>query len=90
MSTVNAPNPQIQEDRELIPPGTLLSPYISVNAVRMHGEPCFTGSRGLLGGGTITVKVLLDNFPDKFKSRGMIRKRRSGISHSSPPAAAIP
>jgi uncharacterized protein (DUF433 family) len=45
MSTVNAPSPQTQEDRELIPTGTLLSPYISVNAARMHGEPCFTGSR---------------------------------------------
>jgi uncharacterized protein (DUF433 family) len=45
MSTVNAPAPQTQEDRELIPAGTLLSPYISVNPGRMHGEPCFTGSR---------------------------------------------
>jgi uncharacterized protein (DUF433 family) len=45
MSTVNAPTPQAQEDRELIPAASLLSPYISVNPARMHGEPCFTGSR---------------------------------------------
>jgi uncharacterized protein (DUF433 family) len=45
MSTVNAPMPETREDRELIPTGSLLSPYISVNPARMHGEPCFTGSR---------------------------------------------
>jgi uncharacterized protein (DUF433 family) len=45
MSTVNAASLETHEDRELIPAGTLLAPYISVNRARMHGEPCFTGSR---------------------------------------------
>jgi uncharacterized protein (DUF433 family) len=45
MSTINRPASETQEDRELIPADSLLSPYISVNPARMHGEPCFTGSR---------------------------------------------
>lgn len=34
-----------REERELIPTDSPLAPYISVNPGRMHGEPCFRGSR---------------------------------------------
>jgi len=34
-----------REERELVPGDSLLAPYISVNPGRMHGEPCFRGSR---------------------------------------------
>jgi len=34
-----------RSSRELIPADSVLAPYISVNPARMHGEPCFCGSR---------------------------------------------
>lgn len=34
-----------REARELIPADSPLAPFISVNPGRMHGEPCFKGSR---------------------------------------------
>lgn len=47
MSTINGPTnpPSARQERELIPSDSPLAPYISVNPGRMHGEPCFTGSR---------------------------------------------
>ena len=37
--------PPQREARELVPSDSLLAPFISVNPGRMHGEPCFKGSR---------------------------------------------
>jgi uncharacterized protein (DUF433 family) len=34
-----------RQERELIPSDSSLAPFISVNPGRMHGEPCFRGSR---------------------------------------------
>lgn len=34
-----------RDERELIPSDSPLAPFISVNPGRMHGEPCFRGSR---------------------------------------------
>ena len=36
---------EAREERELIPSDGPLAPFISVNPGRMHGEPCFRGSR---------------------------------------------
>ena len=43
-ATLPAP-PPAREERELIPADSPLAPYVSVNPGRMHGEPCFVGSR---------------------------------------------
>ncbi len=43
-----------REPRELIPPDSPLAPYISVDHGRMHGEPCFTGSR-------VPIQILFDH-----------------------------
>ncbi len=40
--------------RELVPPDSPLAPYISVDPGRMHGEPCFTGSR-------VPIQILFDH-----------------------------
>ncbi|HEY8749249.1 MAG TPA: DUF433 domain-containing protein [Tepidisphaeraceae bacterium] len=45
MSTLQTPIKPLREERELIPVDSLLAPFIWVNPGRMHGEPCFTGSR---------------------------------------------
>jgi uncharacterized protein (DUF433 family) len=46
MSTAEtSTEPAQRESRELIPADSLLAPFISVNPARMHGEPCFVGSR---------------------------------------------
>jgi uncharacterized protein (DUF433 family) len=43
---VNQPAPGAsRSDRELIPSDSPLAPYISVNPLRMHGEPVFKGTR---------------------------------------------
>ena len=42
------------EEGELIPPDSLLAPYIWVNRGRMHGEPCFRGSR-------VPIQILFDH-----------------------------
>jgi uncharacterized protein (DUF433 family) len=44
-ATITAPPPAAREERELIPADSPLARYISVNPGRMHGEPCFVGSR---------------------------------------------
>jgi uncharacterized protein (DUF433 family) len=45
MSSTKTPPIPARQERELISPDSILAPYISVNPGRMHGEPCFTGSR---------------------------------------------
>jgi len=45
MSTLQAPMPTTRQERELIPADSILAPYISVDPGKMHGEPCFRGSR---------------------------------------------
>jgi uncharacterized protein (DUF433 family) len=42
------------EEGELLPPDSPLAPYIWVNRGRMHGEPCFRGSR-------VPVQILFDH-----------------------------
>jgi len=41
-------------ERELVPSDSPLAPYVSVDPGRMHGEPCFKGSR-------VPVQVLFDH-----------------------------
>lgn len=62
------PNPA-RAERELVPSDSPLAPYISVNPGRMHGEPCFKGSRvpiqvlfGHLRAGE-TLADFLEGFP---------------------------
>lgn len=43
-----------RDERELIPPDSPLAAYISVNPGRMHGEPCFKGTR-------VPVQTLFDH-----------------------------
>ena len=43
-----------RQQRELIPSDSPLAPYISVNPGRMHGEPCFAGSR-------VPIQILFDH-----------------------------
>lgn len=43
-----------REERELIPADSPLAPFISVNPGRMHGEPCFKGTR-------VPVQTLFDH-----------------------------
>jgi len=45
MSSTKTPLTPAREERELISSDSLLAPFISVNPGRMHGEPCFRGSR---------------------------------------------
>lgn len=59
MSTINAPTPSTnppsaRQERELIPSDSPLAPYISVNPGRMHGEPCFKGTR-------VPIQTLFDH-----------------------------
>ncbi len=55
MSTINTPTnpPFARQERELIPSDSPLAPYVSVNPGRMHGEPCFNGTR-------IPIQTLFD------------------------------
>jgi uncharacterized protein (DUF433 family) len=41
-------------DGEQVPAGSLLAGLVSVNAARMHGEPCFAGTR-------VPVRTLFDH-----------------------------
>ena len=58
------------EARELVPADSLLSQYVSVDPGRMHGEPCFRGTRipvqtlfdHLRSGDSLAA--FLDGFPD--------------------------
>jgi uncharacterized protein (DUF433 family) len=45
MSTLQTPGSKAREERELIPADSPLAAFISINPGRMHGEPCFRGSR---------------------------------------------
>jgi uncharacterized protein (DUF433 family) len=45
---------QGRDERELIPADSPLAPFISVDKGRMHGEPCFKGTR-------VPVKALFDH-----------------------------
>lgn len=56
MSTINAStNPPVtREERELIPSDSPLAPFVSVNPGRMHGEPCFKGTR-------VPIQTLFDH-----------------------------
>jgi uncharacterized protein (DUF433 family) len=57
MSLAESPNPANAGQRahgELIPADSPLAPYISVDYGRMHGEPCFKGTR-------IPVQTLFDH-----------------------------
>lgn len=59
MATINTPippnNPPLaRQERELIPSDSPLSPYVSVNPGRMHGEPCFKGTR-------VPIQTLFDH-----------------------------
>ena len=52
---VTSTTPQVaREDRELLPPDSPIAAYISVNPGRMHGEPCFRGTR-------VPVQALFDH-----------------------------
>lgn len=55
IATAATPTAQSQrEERELIPSDSPLSPYVSVNPGRMHGEPCFRNTR-------VPVQTLFDH-----------------------------
>jgi uncharacterized protein (DUF433 family) len=54
MSTLGVPPELERREGELLPPNSPLAPYISVDKGRMHGEPCFRGSR-------VPVKILFDH-----------------------------
>jgi uncharacterized protein (DUF433 family) len=55
MSAIKTPNtPFDRQERELIPSDSPLAPYISVNPGRMHGEPCFAGTR-------VPIQTLFDH-----------------------------
>jgi uncharacterized protein (DUF433 family) len=43
-----------RESKELIAADSPLAPFISVNPARMHGEPCFKGTR-------VPIQVLFDH-----------------------------
>jgi hypothetical protein len=45
--------PGARQERELIPSDSPLAPFVSVNPGRMHGEPCFAGTR-------VPVQTLID------------------------------
>ena len=51
---IEAPQSPAREERELIPSDSPLAPYISVDKGRMHGEPCFAGTR-------VPVQILFDH-----------------------------
>ncbi len=54
MSMLAPPLPPAIPNEEVIPTDSPLSPFISVNKSRMHGEPCFTGTR-------VPVQTLFDH-----------------------------
>lgn len=53
-ATASVPATPPRPDSELIPPDSPLAALISVNHARMHGEPCFKGTR-------IPVQILFDH-----------------------------
>lgn len=69
MSTLSIQPPATGREGELISPDSPLAPYISVDPDRMHGEPCFKGTRvpiqtlfDYLSAGD-TLAEFLDGFP---------------------------
>ena len=66
-----------RKSQELIPADSPLSPYISVNPARMHGEPCFKGTRvpveslfdHLRAGDPL--KDFLEGFPDVTREQAV-------------------
>jgi uncharacterized protein (DUF433 family) len=54
MSTLNPPILPARPTRELIPRDSPLAPFVSVDKGRMHGEPCFAGTR-------VPVQTLFDH-----------------------------
>jgi len=56
MSAVSSSSPvqPLRESRERVPVDSILTPYISINPDRMHGEPVFTGTR-------VPIKYLFDH-----------------------------
>lgn len=88
----NPPAQAPRDERELIPSDSPLAPYISVNPGRMHGEPCFKGTRvpiqtlfDYLSGGD-PLSEFLSGFPDvsrehaaaviELAARGMLQGLR--------------
>lgn len=53
-ATPTLPSGTPQLERELVSPDSPLAPFISVDEGRMHGEPCFKGSR-------VPVQTLFDH-----------------------------
>jgi uncharacterized protein (DUF433 family) len=51
-STARPPIPRV--DQELISPDSPLAGYVSVNSARLHGEPCFRGTR-------VPIQILFDH-----------------------------
>jgi len=54
METLVLPHPAPRASRDLLPADSPLSQYIWVNPARMHGEPCFLGTR-------VPVQILFDH-----------------------------
>ena len=52
MQAATVPNPQ--ESRDLLPVDSPIGRHIWVNPARMHGEPCFRGTR-------VPVQILFDH-----------------------------
>ena len=74
-------------ERELIPADGPLAPFISVNPGRMHGAPCFKGTRvpvqtlfDYLGAGD-TLERFLDGFPNvtREQARGVVELAAIGL-----------
>ena len=66
-----------RQSRELIPQDTPLGRYVSVNPGRMHGEPCFKGTRvpiqtlfDHLAGGE-ALEEFLAGFPDVSREQAI-------------------
>ena len=69
--------PAARQERELIPSDSPLAPYVSVNPGRMHGEPCFIGTRipiqtlfDYLEAGD-PLSEFLEGFPDITRERAV-------------------
>jgi uncharacterized protein (DUF433 family) len=54
MTPASSQTASTREERELIPADSPLAPVVSVNPGRMHGEPCFKGTR-------VPIQTLFDH-----------------------------
>lgn len=78
MSTTNTRDALTsRSERELIPADSPLAPYVSVNPGRMHGEPCFKGTRvpiqtlfDYLSAGD-PLEKFLDGFPNVTRAQAV-------------------